>query len=89
MMPNRHIATIVEHLLALWDPLDLLSLGAPADEYRTYTELIVREIEKGTDSKRLAALLARIRSEYFNQDPAEYAAKDRHLAQLLALCAVT
>lgn len=55
-------------LVAEWDPLGLLGLGAPADEYDCLINPLMRLLDDGVTAEQVSAFLLREFSGHFGVD---------------------
>jgi hypothetical protein len=52
-------------LLAAWDPLKLLDLGAPRDEYDCLVAPLMRHLEQGSTDNAVSSFLAQQFTDHF------------------------
>ena len=52
-------------LLNSWDPIGLIELGSPGDEYQCLVGDVFRELRQGRDQKKIVSFLVRHFPEHF------------------------
>lgn len=59
-MNKNDILEIVKTEIIKWDPIDLLQLGAPLNEYDMEISLITNRIEQGLDIKQIEYIIYKV-----------------------------
>ncbi|MCC8438709.1 YugE family protein (plasmid) [Brevibacillus sp. M2.1A] len=57
----------VKKVINDWDPMDLLEIGAPTDEYESEVEEIVKVLQDTIDANELAEEIKQVFVRYFSQ----------------------
>lgn len=65
----KGVAADLRDLLNDWDPIGVMSLGAPADEYDCMIPHLLVLIERRADADQFAAYLTREMTEHFGLGP--------------------
>ncbi len=63
---NKRKITALRTLVNAWDPVKLLSLGAPEDEYDCFVNGLYSLLKEGATRKRLSAFIQCELSEHFH-----------------------
>lgn len=56
---------ILKKIINQWDPLDLLKINCPDDEYETEIDLIWKAIDENISEKQLAEIIYKVFFEMF------------------------
>lgn len=59
---------IIKKYIDEWDPMELLEIGAPNDEYDTEVEMIIHQLQSSYDVSQLAKVIKDVFIEMFYVD---------------------
>ncbi len=65
---KRYMYKVVEGIINVWDPISLISVGAPYDEYAPEVDAFIEGFDFSMNAKEIKDLLNSVFEHFFNND---------------------